>query len=696
MRIFFEPRSVVLIGVSRQSGPGAYNNLEMMIRYGYKGQIYVVHPNAPEILGIKTYSSVAELPQVPELAIISVGRDRALPVFDECVRKGIRRIIVISQGFSDADEHGKKLQRQMVGIAGEHGARIIGPNTMGVVNAFAGFSTAFVDLPKDPCPPPLTMVVQSGVFQVGFESFTNRMGKAIDVGNCADVDFVDALEFLEHDPQTRIIALHMEGVIRGREFLNVASRINRSKPVIILKTGRSTAGARAALSHTGSLVGEDAVFDAAAAKAGLIRVRNMAALRAVCRAFLEFRSMQGPRLGVVTASGACGIMTADACEDYGLELAHFPESIRAELENPRISWHRLNNPVDVWPLGMVSGSFTDVFKHAVKGLFQDDGVDAVLGIAPALSSPLHKDLDMVAAVRDIGTDNSSHKPLALWIYGDAKDEQKKELNSAPDVACFDSIDEAVMGLAAMWTYERFQKHNAEDELPQLPRPGKGKPTSLPDKGLLVGEDVFALLRHYSIPLVPGRIATDVDSASSIAADLVYPVALKIISPQWLHKSDWGGVRLGISTELELRNTYKELEGLFQTRTPDGIFTGILVQKQISGQELLFGIKRDPQLGPVLVAGMGGIFTEVFKDVARSPVPIGRKSAEAMLRSLRIFPLLQGARGQEAVNLNCLIDVIMNLSELAEDYEQISELDLNPVLANGRGCWCVDSRVVLGR
>ena len=388
MQAFFQPQSVVLIGVTRQTGVGAYNNLEMLLRYGYRGKVYVVHPKVPEILGIKTYPSVSQLPETPELAVISLGRERVLPVFTECAERGIRHVIVISQGFADADERGKELQQQLVEKARAHGVRIIGPNTMGMLNAFADFSTAFVDIAKEAQPPPLTIVVQSGVFQVGFESFTGHLGKAVDVGNCCDVDFVDVLNFLENDPQTRIIVLHMEGMQHGPEFLRVAGRVARRKPIIVLKTGRSTAGARAALSHTGSMVGEDAVFDAACAKAGLLRVRNVMELRAVSQAFLKFRSLTGPRLGVVTATGACGIMAADACEDYGLELAPPPQRLAEELENPHIAWHRLHNPVDIWPLGMVGGSFTRVFKNAARILLESDRVDAILGIAPALSFPV--------------------------------------------------------------------------------------------------------------------------------------------------------------------------------------------------------------------------------------------------------------------------------------------------------------------
>jgi len=337
MNKFLQPQSVVLIGVSRQSGMGALNNLEMMLRFGYPGAVYVVHPKVPEILGHKTYASVGELPEVPDCAVISVGRDRVLPVFRDLAERGVRHVVVISQGFADADQHGTQLQHDLVAIAREYGVRVLGPNTMGIYNAFSRFSTAFIDLPRPQSPPPITVIAQTGVIQVGVESFTGEVGKAIDIGNGCDLDFVDVLEVLERDPQTRIIVLHMEGMQRGREFLEVAARVARIKPIVVFKTGRSRAGARAALSHTGSLVGEDAVFDAAFRRAGILRVRTMLELKAAVNGLLHWRDIAGPNLGVITATGACGIMTADACEDHGLQLAPFPESARGELENQRIA-----------------------------------------------------------------------------------------------------------------------------------------------------------------------------------------------------------------------------------------------------------------------------------------------------------------------------------------------------------------------
>ncbi len=697
MEAFLNPSSVVLIGVSRQSGVGAYNNLETMLRYGYQGRIYVVHPKVRSILGRDTHPTVRELPEVPDLAIISVGRDRVLPVFTECVQKGIGHVIIISQGFADADAAGKELQTEIVQTARAHGVRVMGPNTMGVLNAFAGFSTAFIDLPRDPAPPPLSLVAQSGVLQVGIESFTGRLGKAIDIGNGCDVHFVDLLRYLEQDPETEIIVLHMEGMNHGREFLRLADRISRKKPIVAFKTGRSEAGARAALSHTGSLVGEDPVFDAAFEKVGIIRVRDTVELRSVSKAFIHGLCMQGPNLAVVTATGACGIMTADACEAYGLRLAPFPESARSSLENPRIAWHHLSNPVDLWPLGMVSGSFTEMVERTCTLLFDSPNVHAVLVIAPVMASPLHENLHLRDTVIRIQEKNAHRKPLALWVYGDGAAEEARELDKIPGVACFSSLEEAVMGLSGTYRFHRFRKR------PEIPWEEPHRGSQLPvlssfepprTKEILLGEQAEELLDAYGISTAPSHTTLDADDAVRWAEKIGYPVVMKIVSPQWVHKTELGGVVTGLRDEKEIRNAFQSLRQRFFDTTPSGRLEGIQLQKQMEGKELLLGIKRDPQFGPVIIVGMGGIYTEVFRDVARGIAPLSPQEAENLLRSLRMFPLLQGVRGEPPVALDAVVKMMVRLSRLALDHPEIAELDLNPVFANDQDCSSADCRVVL--
>jgi acetate---CoA ligase (ADP-forming) len=346
-------------------------------------------------------------------------------------------------------------------------------------------------------------------------------------------------------------------------------------------------------------------------------------------------------------------------------------------------------------LGMVTGSFTNVFKNAARGLLQDDRVDALLGIVPALASPLHADLDLVGMMRDIRPANPRHKPIALWLYADGINQQAKALADEPNVACFASIDEAVMGLAALHRYRRFvdrAKSQPSAFVPLSPKPGAA--AAVPKQGLLVGDAALDVLRDYHIRGVAGKMAMDNGAATIIADCLQYPVVLKIVSPQWLHKSDLGGVRLNIKNSEELRSAFDELLNHFRRQTPSGELQGILVQKQVSGIEVLMGIKRDPQLGPLVVVGMGGIYTEVFQDVARCLAPIEASDAREMLQALRIYPILLGARGQKGVALDALANMLVGLSQLAADCPQISELDLNPVMADHEGCWCVDARMVL--
>ena len=473
---------------------------------------------------------------------------------------GIKRVVVISQGFADADDRGKELQAELVALAREHGVRFLGPNTMGVLNPFCGFTTAFIDVPREPAPAPLTMVAQSGAFQVGASSFTGRMGKAIDVGNAGDVDVVDVLEYLEHDPETRIIVLHLEGIKRGRRFLNTAARVARTKPIIALKTGRSAAGARPPCPTPAPWWGKMPLSIWPWPQAGIIRVRTLVELLAVSRAFLNFRPMAGPRLGVVTATGAFGIIAADACDDYGLELAPFPEGLR-ELEEERIAWHQLHNPVDLWPLGMVTGSFTGVFQRAVAGLFADDQVDAVLGVGPAFASPRHADLDIPAAVRELHEANPGHKPLALLLYGDEAAHRAQVAGNWP-VNPMWPVSTPWKRPSWAWRPPGVTGNSSRPRRPEISAcPSRGRrPVTVPPEGVLVGEAALKILQAYDLPLVPGVLTADVAAAAAAAAEMGYPVVLKIISPEWLHKSDWGGVRLNVTTEAELRQAYQDLDG----------------------------------------------------------------------------------------------------------------------------------------
>lgn len=696
MRKFFEPESVVMVGAPRKTGAGAFNNVECMVRYGYNGRVYPINPNAREICGFKAYPSVSEVPETADLAVISVGRDRVVQMFEQCVRAGIRRVIIISQGFGDADRRGAELQGQIVRLARENGVRVLGPNTMGILNNFQHFTTGFIDLPLPEKVSPVSVIAQTGVIQVASLNFTYQdWGKAIDIGNGCDVDFVDALEFFEDDPETRVIVIHMEGMKRGQEFLEIASRITLQKPVIVFKTGSSTAGAEAAVSHTGSLVGEDDVFDAAFDRAGIIRVKSASEMKDAIRALLLLREMGGPRLGVLTPTGAGGIMSADACEDFGLELAKLPPDLSEELKEGVPEWIHIGNPIDIWPVAMIGGNFQEVYGKAMSGLLESPEVDGVLAVIPVPSSPLHAHFGIVEAMAAARRDAGTLKPIAVWLYMDDIASATKMYESIEGVACFDSIEQAVRGLSFCYRYHQIRQR----EIPSTKSFPVERESLKPllEKGraekVLLGEDAIKLLTAFGIPVVGGAIARSWEDLEAAAADLKYPLVLKLAGSAFLHKSEWGGVITGIESLDELRSAFHEMAESVRLRDPGIEIEAFQLQEQAEGKELLLGLKRDPQFGQVIACGLGGIYTEVFRDVSREIVPVDRLHAEKMLKSLKMYPLLAGVRGEEGVKMEALLDVLERLSFLAAEIPDIAELDINPLMATMDGCRVVDARIL---
>ena len=697
MHKFFNPKSVAVIGAPSKSGPGALNNVENMLRYGYEGRIYPINPKVNEICGLKVYPSVLEIPEPVDLATISVGRDRVLSLFEQCVQVGIKRVVIISQGFADADLPGAELQREIVDLARKNGVHIIGPNTLGVVNNFQNFTTGFVDLPRPEKFAKVSLIAQTGVIQTATKEFAYKSwGKAIDVGNMGDVDFVDALEYFADDPETEVIAIHMEGMHRGREFLEVASRITFHKPIVVIKTGRSSAGAKAALSHTASLVGEDAIFDAAFQRSGIIRVKTIAELQDTLRALVCFKAMKGPKIGIVTATGAAGIMAIDACEGEGLELAELPQGLSEKLKKGMPEWVHIGNPIDIWPVGMIGGDYPGAVGTAVTGLLKSPGVDGVIMLVPALSSALHVDIaDLTKVVSEARRSAGNNKPIAIWPYADDHSVFPDRYETIDGVALFHSPEQAVKGLSSCYQYHKLRnreipsgKHFIIDHDKADPVLERGR-----EQKILTGEDALRLLNAFGIPVARGAVVGNWEELENAASGFDNPFVLKLSGSAFLHKSEWGGVKTGIENMDELREAFREMsENVFRI-DPKQKIGSFHLQEQAFGKELLLGLKQDSQFGPVIACGMGGIYTEVFHDVSREIVPIDRSVAERMLKSLRIYPLLKGVRGEKGVDMESLLDVLERLSFLAVEIPDLMELDINPLLVSEAGCKAVDARLL---
>ncbi|PKN35404.1 MAG: CoA-binding protein [Deltaproteobacteria bacterium HGW-Deltaproteobacteria-19] len=695
MKKFLEPRSVALIGVPRASGPDSYNNAETMLRYGYEGRLFPINPNAGEIYGLKSYKSVLDLPEPADLAVISTGRDRVLPALKDCIRAGIDRVVVITQGFSDADEKGKAMQDEIVRTAREGGVRVLGPNTMGILNNFRNFTTAFMDTERPRVYPPVSVIAQTGFIQMAAPNMGYRhWGKAIDIGNGADVDVVDALEYLEDDPETKIIFIYMEGISRGPLFLETVAKITRRKPVLVFKSGRTRAGARAALSHTGSLVGEDAVFEAAFRRTGVIRVNDGSELTDAVHALLLLGEMAGPRIAVLTITGAGGIMVVDACEPLGLTLAELPEGLAKEMKQGIPGWIPIGNPLDIWPIGMIGGDYPGAFGRALTGFLKSPGVDGVMAILPATLSPLHQSMNLVEVCERSRRDAGNGKPVAMWVYIDVEPFLDR-YEAIPGMACFPTIEQSVRALSFSRRW-----HEAKNRRIPAPRSFPVDRTALDpllakgrERGVLLGEDALAVLKAFGIPAVPGAIAAGRSELEALAPRFRYPVVLKLAGDAFLHKTEWNGVITGIGSPAELAAAYERLLENVRRRSPDTPVEAVQIQEQTPGLEILLGIKRDPQFGPVVACGLGGIHAEVFRDVSRALAPVDTEEAEEMLRSLKSAPLIEGTRGRPGIDRKAVIDVLERLSFLALDIPDIAELDINPLMASPEGCLAVDARIV---
>ncbi|MBI5571845.1 MAG: CoA-binding protein [Desulfomonile tiedjei] len=449
--LFLSPRSVVFIGIPRKSGPGSLNPIDNLRNWGYPGRVEVVHPHVREVAGLPVTQSVSDLNSPVDLAVISTPRETVPGIIKECAEVGIGAAVVVVQGFSEADSRGKELQEQMLAEAIPAGVRILGPNTLGVSNAFSRFNSSF--MPLDRHEVPVGVVCQSGVFFVGADQLIGGMGIGVDVGNGCDVDTIHALEWLGEDERLRVIALHAEEIRRGCDFLEVAEKVSRRIPVIALKTGRSHEGARAAASHSGSMAGEDRIVGAALRKAGVIRVDETQDQMDLVRGFVRLPAMKGRRVAVVTLTGAGGIILLDAMERHGLKTAALSEHSLSHIQSLSPDWMPLVNPVDIWPAVMKNGMHK-AYAAALKGALADRHVDAVLCVTLGLKEAEQRHLGAEAVIQDLS--EKFEKPIVVWCYGAQAHEASTRLEEHGRALAVPSLERGIRVLAAMARYQAWK------------------------------------------------------------------------------------------------------------------------------------------------------------------------------------------------------------------------------------------------
>ncbi len=455
MKEFLEPESVAIIGVSRKSGPGSLNLMENMLEYGYKGKIFPVNPKAKEILGRKAYPNIKDIKANIDLAVISLPRELVLDSIRDCAEAGIKAVIVVGQGFADADEKGKVMQDEMVLIARSFGMRILGPNTLGVINSFAHFTTSFMPLNIEKSP--VGLICQSGLFFVGAERFIGGIGKGIDIGNACDIGFYDCLKWLGDDPEIKLIVLHMEGIEQGRRFMRLASQIARKRPILVLKTGSSETGARAAISHSGSMAGDYQIYRAALRQAGIIVLDESQSMKDAVKTLLYLPLMEGNRVAVLTVTGAGGIIASDAIERYGLRVSELSRETQHNIKELFPEWMKIGNPIDLWPAVMNHG-IKRAYPEVLKRVLQDPNVDGVLCIGVAMNLPEYEDLNISEELNQV-VSKDNRKPVVIWLYGPNTEEIGRRVERYKQIMTYQSIERTAWALSLLTTPDFSSKTN---------------------------------------------------------------------------------------------------------------------------------------------------------------------------------------------------------------------------------------------
>jgi acetyltransferase len=697
----FRPRSIALIGASRRAGALGTVLARNMTAAGFPGVLMAVHPEADAIAGIRCYRDIAALPETPDLAVIATPPDTVPGLIDRLARRGAGAAVVITAGFSEGGrEHGRALQREMCEAARPALLRVVGPNCLGVLVPEARINASFAHV--SPKPGAIACVAQSGAVIAAVLDWAYARGigfsHLVSLGDVADVDFGDMLDYLAADAGTRSILLYVEAVTAARKFMSAARAAARAKPVIVIKAGRHPEGAKAVASHTGALAGADAVYDAAFRRAGMLRVRDLDELFDAAATLAEARTIDGDRLAIVTNGGGVGILATDALMDRGGRLATLaPETLAALDAVLPATWSR-GNPVDI--IGDADGAR---YAAAIERVLADDGADAVL----ALNCPtaVASSAEAAGAVADMAA-RSARPVLAAWLGAAGREDIRRRF-AAVRVPCFDTPESAVRGFMHVVEYRRAQAQLMETP-PSLPADFSADATAArtpidaalaEGRALLSEVEAKSVLAAYGVPVTPTRIARDAAEAAAMAAALGRPAALKILSPDITHKTDVGGVALNLETAEAVRAAAVAMASRVRAAAPQARIDGFTVQpmeRRADAVELIVGASEDPQFGPVILFGQGGVAVEVVQDTAIALPPLNLGLARALMARTRVNALLQGYRGRAAAAVDEVALVLVRVSQLLVDCAEIAELDINPLLARPDGVVALDARIRVAR
>ncbi len=696
----FHPKSVAVIGASRQPGSVGHSLLANIIDSRFQGIVYPVNPKAGGILGFKTYPSVLDIPDPVDLAVVIVPAPYVAPVLDDCGQKGIKAAVTISAGFKETGEKGAALEKEVQEVIRKHNIAHIGPNCLGVINTAAETSmnaTFGTSMPEEGN---IAFLSQSGALCVAVLDYAKEanigFSKFISMGNKAGVNENDLLRYLKDDPKTDVILMYLEDLADGREFMRIAQEITdhpeNPKPVLALKAGRTVIGAKAVSSHTGSLAGSDRVYDAIFEQSGVMRGETLEEVFDYVKAFSSQPLPKGNHAAIITNSGGPGILATDTCIQHGIKVDPFSEKTQKELREVLPPGVSPNNPLD-----LIAEAQEKQYEGGLDTLLSDSQVhSAIVILTPTAFT--HVEEIAHAIVRQA---KAHKKPVLCCLLGVYDVSAGIEILEENKIPTYRFPESAARALAELTRFTWWMKKPATEikkyDVDKEQAAQVMEKVRADGRTFLMEPEAYEVMEAYGFPVVRSKLTSSPDEAAAAADEIGYPVVMKVTSPDVIHKFDFGGVRVGLKSGVEVRAAFQEIRQSVLNRNPETRIKGILVEEMAGkGQEVILGVSNDPQFGPILMFGLGGIYVEVLEDVTFRLAPVTELSARRMITTTRTYKILDGYRGGPVYDIPAIEDCLKRLSQLAADFDAIRELDINPlfVYPEGKGCAIVDARIIL--
>ncbi len=695
IKYLFEPRSVAVVGASHNPAKIGYKILQNIVEGGYEGRILPVNPKGGEILGLPVYTSLAEAGGEMDLVITTVPAKFASGAVKDAADLGAKFNLVITSGFSEVGNIAE--ERELTSYALKRGMRIIGPNIFGMFSASAKLDANFG--PGGISAGSVAIITQSGALGLAMigKTAVENMGISamVSVGNKADIEEADLLEYLMHHDLTKVILMYVEGVGDGDRLVDVLEEATRLKPVVVIKSGRSKRGAVAAASHTGSLAGSDDVFDAIMRQCGVLRAESIQEAFNLCK-FLSTASMPaGENVVIVTNGGGIGVLATDACEKYDVKLYDDNETLRSIFDSVTPDFGSTKNPVD-----LTGGATSPDFTGALNAALEHDEIDAVISL---YCETAVFDADNLTQMIEETAESyrAAGKPVIYSVFGGSTAEEALATLTRKGVPVFGDVYETVACVGGLYRHWRSASSQPagidEEEIDEAAIARIVKAARADGRSFLLAQEGKDLMEAAGIKMPETRVAKNMDEAVRFAEEMGYPLVMKIVSRDILHKSDMGGVALDLENREEVIDAYQAIMSNCRARVPHARIQGIQVSEMApSGVELIVGARKDPAFGPTIMFGMGGIYVEVLKDVTFRAVPFSRAEAIEMMKEIRAYPLLLGVRGEERKDIESVLDTIIRLGTVIQRCDGISDIEVNPLMAyeQGQGAKAVDIRVLL--